>query len=159
MQARTRTWTERFDPGQIKLFLVAIAAIAILLIGVVLSTTMSSGNDQIATIDRARSEAVRPTSNARFLSWNVLPGDPGTYPVTSQREYRFLDWNILSGDPGTVPVTSLQEHRFQDWNILPDDHGAFPATSLQEYRFRDWNTLPGDDTPFIPPAYEHGTRH
>lgn len=131
------TWTKRFDPGQIKLLLIALAAITILLIGAVLSTTLSSGNDRAATVDRAQGNEVAPlTSNARFLGWNTLPGDPGTYPVTSQQEHRFRDWNVLPGDPGTQP-----------------------ATSLREYRFRDWNVLPGDNTRLVPPDPERGIRH
>lgn len=130
MQART--WTRRFEPGQFKLILAALVAIGILLLGAVLATTLSSG-DQAASIDRPRIDLARPTPNTRFLERNILPGDPGTYPVTSPREYR---------------------HRL--FTHPPD---SAPATSLQEYRFRDWNILPGDDVPVVPPAHERGDRY
>ncbi|CAN5760190.1 hypothetical protein BH23CHL2_BH23CHL2_06940 [soil metagenome] len=135
MQARTST--RRFEPGQTKLIIAAGGAIAILLLGAVLSMTQSSG-DQAAIVDRARVDIVRPTPNTRFLEWNVLPGDPRTYPVTSLTQYRVEEWNVLAGDPGTYPVTSLQEYRFRDWNVLPD-HAC--------------------DVQLDPPAYERGTRH
>ncbi len=90
-------WTRRLEPGQIKLVLIAAAATGILLLGAVLSTSVMNG-DQAPTVDRAESLIARPTPNDRFLGWNILPGDPGTYPATSQQEYRFRDWNILPGD-------------------------------------------------------------
>lgn len=134
---QTRTWAKRFDPGQVKLILIAVSAIAIMLLGTILSTTFLNSGDQAVTTDRTQtSEVARPTSNARFLGWNILPGDPGTYPVTGQRDYRFRDWNILPGDPGTYETTSLQEYLFQGWNILP-----------------------GDDARFVPPAHERGARY
>jgi len=154
---QSRTWTKRFEPGQIKLIAVAAAAIATLFAGAVLSTTLQR-DDQAATTSRARVEMVRPATNTRFLGWNTLPGDPGTYPVTSLQEYRFLDWNTLPGDRGTAPVAGLQAHRFLDWNILPDTTGIASALSLQEHRFHDWNILPGDDAKLIPPAHERGVR-
>lgn len=135
IKMQTRTWTKRFEPGQIKLITVAAAAIVTLFTGAVLSATLQS-TDQSATTNQARVEMVRPAPNPRFLDWNVLPGDPRTYPVTS-----------------------LGEYRFDDWNILPGDTGAAPVTSLQTSRFRDWNVLPGDDAMLVPPAYERGARH
>ncbi|MEZ4520778.1 MAG: hypothetical protein R3A46_03885 [Thermomicrobiales bacterium] len=92
------TWTKRLNPGQIRLFFIAITATAILMTGAVLSTTLSGNSNQAATVNHARSEVARPTSNARFLGWNILPGDPGTYPVTGPRDYRFLERNSLPGD-------------------------------------------------------------
>ncbi len=135
MQART--WTKRFEPGQIKIILVAAAAITILLIGAVLSGTLSS-SDQAASIDRAQNEIARLMSNARFVELNTLPGDPGTHPVTSLQEYRFFDSNILPGNLGTKQAT---------------------VSGLWEYRFLELNILPDDDLKFVPPSGEPGTRY
>jgi hypothetical protein len=95
MQART--WTKRFDSGQIRLILIAAFAIAVLLLGALLSEYLKTG-DQTAVTDRTQNEIVRATPNTRFVERNILPGDRGTYPVTSLREYRFHEWNILPGD-------------------------------------------------------------
>lgn len=135
MQART--WTERFEPGQIKLIVVAIAATGLLVLVAVLSTSPWS-NDQAASTNRARTELSQPAPNTRFLERNILPGDPRTYPVTSLGEYRFFEWNSLPGDAGANESALM---------------------SQKEFSFLDRNILPGDDTTLIPPAYERGNRH
>ena len=134
---QTPTWTKRFEPGQIKLLVIGAVAIAILLLGALLSESLMS-SDQTAISERTQNDIVRATPNTRFVERNVLPGAPGTYPVTSLREYRFHDWNILPGDSGAA---------------------ASALISQQEYRFLDRNVLPGDDALLLPPDGKRGSRH
>ncbi len=131
------TWNKRLEPGQVKLILVAAAAIAIVLLATILSESLSSDN-QTATTDRAQNAQLQATPNARFLERNILPGDRGTYPITSLQEYRFQGWNILPGDPGTT---------------------ASMLKSQEEYRFLDRNVLPGGDALLLPPDGKRGSRH
>ena len=91
------TWTRRFEPGHVKLILVVAAVTTVLLLSALLATNLSS-DDSTAGIGQTRSAQLSAMPNTRFLGWNILPGDPGTQPVTSLREYRFRDWNILPGD-------------------------------------------------------------